>query len=97
MNVYDLIFPLQVAVVSWVYVHILTQPDMILGWWSKWLHSVTDSEWLLKPLVDCEYCVAGQIALWGYLLMPEYGMMAHMLCIFNSIFVVKILNVCLNN
>lgn len=34
----------------------------------NWVRELRDFEWIFKPLVGCEKCVAGQIALWGFLL-----------------------------
>lgn len=64
------------TVTAFVYVTILTQPDQFLGWWKVFLHNTyikitgweTDRyhnyKWVLKPIVDCELCVSGQMALW---------------------------------
>lgn len=97
MNAFNYIFALQIAVIAWVYVRILTQPDMILDWWSRWLHDRIQNDWLLKPLVDCESCVAGQIALWSFPFLFPYDPIHHIIFIINSIFAVKILNICLNS
>lgn len=39
--------------------------------------------WLLKPLVACEKCVAGQMALWSYLVhsFKHYKLGDHVFCI----------------
>ena len=51
-----------------VYTEVLTAPGMILAWWDKLIHKYIEKEWILKPLVDCVYCVGGQMALWSILL-----------------------------
>lgn len=101
MNAFNYIIEIfaaiQIAVIAWVYVFILTDNDNILSGWSAWLHRRTESEWILKPLVDCEYCVAGQIALWSFPFLFAYDPIHHIVFIINSIFAVKILNICLNS
>lgn len=68
------------AVIGFVYATILTAPDQILGGWKKFVHNTYDRitgvdtpknqkyRWILKPIVDCELCVAGQVAFWSYVL-----------------------------
>lgn len=65
-----------------VYVFKLTQPDHILGGWARvltnavrwviakttkdeWKRQERESYWL-KPVLSCELCVSGQIALWSW-------------------------------
>lgn len=57
-----------VAVIAYVYAVPLTEPKMILHKWYKFLDRLLMPryEWLFKPLVDCEKCVAGQLSLWLY-------------------------------
>lgn len=58
---------LKLAVISYVYSVILTEPGMILSWWYKFLEELHLPEWIFKPLIDCFKCVSGQAAFWGYL------------------------------
>jgi len=63
-----------IAVFAFIYSNILTEPNMILSGWYKWLYKVfkTDKRneqgkgyhWLFMILVHCEKCIAGQLALW---------------------------------
>ena len=66
---------------------------MILGWWGKIVARMP--EWLCEPLGGCEYCVAGQLALWYYLYKNwhEYDIIEHILFITLTIFIVEIINV----
>lgn len=73
-----LLIAVKCAVIAWVYVKILARPGNILGWWARLLNNYLVKEkftpyyerkehWILKPVLTCELCVAGQIALWSYL------------------------------
>ena len=55
------------AVTAYVYSQVLTMPDMILNGWYCFLEQhIGGKRWLFKPLVECCYCVAGQLSLWVY-------------------------------
>lgn len=65
------------SISGYTYVNILTKPDMILGGWKKWLWAFyfkifgAQNEkyaWIMKPIVECDLCVSGQISLWIYLI-----------------------------
>lgn len=49
-----------------VYRHILAY-EPVLNWWFKF-GSRFESKWFHKPIWGCELCIAGQLALWSYLL-----------------------------
>ena len=55
-----------VGIVAWVFVFILMDSGMIFERW--WLVLNKLPMWLSKPLGACEYCFAGQLALWYYLI-----------------------------
>lgn len=57
-----------IGVVSLVYTVIL--PYELLGnAWLRLLRRITNNrEWLMKPLILCAKCWAGQVSLWGYLI-----------------------------
>jgi len=90
------------GVMGSVYVLILTQPDQVLGGWKNFIHDTYDKifnfnspnwhkyKWILKPLVDCELCVSGQICLWTYLISfwmaITYGHVVSFFHIFGLIF-----------
>lgn len=60
-----------IAVLSYVYTNILTEPDMIFNGAYKWLDGRIPN-WLFYPLIHCEKCNAGQIALLTFIW--EYGL-----------------------
>lgn len=79
-----------------VYVLILTQPGQVLSWWSKLIHNTYDKifvrdsdrwfkyDWILKPILTCELCVSGQIALWSFIFFALFPL--HVFNIFGLIF-----------
>ena len=72
---YELAF--LIAVFSFVYCIVLTEPEMLLNGLYKWMDGLfaTDlraefgkgKHWLFKVLIACEKCNSGQIALWLFL------------------------------
>lgn len=76
------------GVIGAIYVLILTEPDMILGGFKRLVvNSVKDlfrkiykdpykadnmSDYWLKPVITCELCVSGQIALWTFLFTQSF-------------------------
>ncbi len=58
----NLLIAFYAAVVGWVWVKILTEQGMIFSF-----VRIKLPEWLSKPLFECEYCCAGQLAFWGYI------------------------------
>ena len=85
-----------IGICAWVYVYILLDDGMILGWLGKFLCRLPD--WLHEPLGGCEYCVAGQMALWYYLYVNWSGYtielaIPHILFITLSIFIVELINI----
>jgi len=75
-----------------VYTEVLTAPGMILDWWCRWLHKLTSKEWILKPLIDCVYCVGGQIALWSYpiIFWHDYSFVLHFCFIMTVLFIINL-------
>jgi hypothetical protein len=55
-----------IAILSYVYTNILTEPDMIFNGLYKKLDAILP-RWLFYPLIHCEKCNAGQIALLTYI------------------------------
>lgn len=81
----------QLAVISYVYSVILTEPGMILSWWFKILSQLNDDgklpEWMYLPLIGCFKCVSGQFALWAYLYWTDlYNLYEHIFTICLTIF-----------
>ena len=59
------------AIVAYIYTIVLTDTGMLLAWWRHfWLMRFRkrggEDNPLFKIIVGCEYCVAGQWALWAY-------------------------------
>jgi hypothetical protein len=79
-----------IAIFSWVYVNLLTDEDMVLWWWYKLLTKYVHSNYILKPLLTCEYCVAGQLALWTYFFFP-WNFFSHIAYISLTIFLVHVI------
>ncbi len=80
---------LELAVIAYVYSVVLTEPEMILNSWYRFLEKyIGDYQWLFKPLIDCYKCVAGQMALWSYpILTQHYTIFGHLTTICMTIFI----------
>lgn len=52
-----------IGMIAYVYAVILTDPDHIFENLRKWAERILPP-FLFRPLIGCEKCVAGQIALW---------------------------------
>ena len=52
-----------ISIIAFTYSVILTEPGMLLEKVASWLAYILP-EWLFMPLIGCERCVAGQMALW---------------------------------
>lgn len=82
-----------IGIAAWVYTNILIAPDMIFNK----LNYVYDKlpSWLSKPLGVCEYCFAGQIAFWHYIIVniDTYNLFTHILMTSLSIFMVELINI----
>ena len=86
-----LLYSLFAAITAIVYTDVLTDTGMILDFWSKFLHNHIKKEWILKPLVDCVYCVGGQLALWsGFFIWNDYKLLTHFLFIMTTLFFIHI-------
>lgn len=81
---------LAVALVAYVYAMILTEPGMLLNAWYNFLDVKLGrrKHWLFKPLIGCFKCVAGQLALWYYLIyhFNNYDPATHIFIICLAIF-----------
>lgn len=83
---------LMCAIVGYIIPIILTSNGMILEPVETWLNKFNLPDWIMKPLIRCSYCIAGQWALWTYLILcNEYSFFEHIFCIATSIFIVDIL------
>ena len=83
-----------IGIIAWVFVYVLMDSGMIFEKW--WLVLNKLPVWLSRPLGGCEYCFAGQLALWYYLVdklcYGAYNALHHIAFISISILTVKILN-----
>lgn len=94
------------AVIAYVYAVILTEPGMILSGWYKFLRTRIGTTCFFKPLIDCDRCVSGQIALWSYPMLfwdryaepmaiirecPVYSIMGYVYCIAFTILFVHVI------
>jgi len=55
-----------IAILSYVYTNLLTEPNMVFNklyiWCDSWM-----PRWLFYPFIHCEKCNAGQISLFTYI------------------------------
>lgn len=68
LNLTDLFFSFQIAVLAYVFTCILIEPDNILERYGDFLESRKTKlgKYLAKPFGLCEKCLAGQLATWIY-------------------------------
>lgn len=59
-----------IGVFGYVFSNILIQPNQILSFYGKMLSRIK-SDYIRKPLGDCDACFSGQVALWYSLLYYE--------------------------
>ena len=63
-----LITTIIISIIAFVYTIILVDNDMILFNFKGFLYKkIGKYPIIFKPIIDCEYCVAGQMAFWYYL------------------------------
>lgn len=80
------------AIGAFVFTNIITKPDHILGSVDAWAEERLP-EFLYKPLFGCQYCAAGQWALWYYLVIAfltkevAYRFDVHVLFILITIYI----------
>jgi hypothetical protein len=54
-----------VALITYVYKGLLFR-ELVLHWWLRFGERY-ERKWFFKPIWGCYKCIAGQLALWGYL------------------------------
>lgn len=94
---------IQLGIASYVFVHVLCLPGMILHGCYRLLLSLP--AWLAKPLGMCDRCLAGQLALWYYLLhhgksyafSPLQSLAGHVLFVCMAIFAVLLISRLMQN
>lgn len=87
---------LAIALSAFTYSNILTEPGQILHETYDRLERLLP-EWIFKPLIGCQYCVAGQWALWFFMyvcfveIRVPYYWFFHIWFIMQTIFITKII------
>ena len=66
MNLDFLFFALMIGITGVIYRMILAY-EPILNWWFMFGLRY-EKRWFYKPVFGCEFCFAGQIAFWSYLI-----------------------------
>lgn len=84
-----------VAISAFVFSNMLTAQGQILHNLSETLEEKLP-EWLFKPLIGCQYCVAGQWALWFFIYLSvfkfnSYELPVHIWFVMQTIFITKII------
>jgi hypothetical protein len=77
------IFSVMIAVVAFIYSDVLTESGMILNGLFRAAEQTLPS-YIFKPLIGCFKCVAGQIALWFYLINADdfgFFQLVYMICL----------------
>jgi len=88
----ELLDILKVAVVVYV-VFILMSPGMIFDFYGRLIERIK-WDWLYRPLGGCNLCLAGQTAMWTYLIkhFRDYNFFNHIVFISGVILIVMILD-----
>ncbi len=96
-----LIAAIKIAIVSFVYSALLTEPNMILNKFyvalSMRFGYLAPQEkqklWLFYPIIHCSKCVAGQVALWYYIAgrYDQYNAWDHIVFVAGAILLTHIL------
>lgn len=81
-----------IGITAWTFTMVLSDGDMIMGWWFRWIDKFP--EWLQKPLGTCEYCLAGQLSMWYYLIyyFKCYDLPEHIMFVSLAIFTTEAIN-----
>lgn len=90
------------SIVAYVFCEILCDPDMIFGWYIKFI-ALYFPKWLYKLFGGCTYCLAGQFSLWSFLihfrkvLIFIYTSSDYIYIIINTIYIliILIITICL--
>jgi hypothetical protein len=84
--------PLSIAIFWWVYIHITSEPDMIMNGVYNKLDMWTWKIPKLNKLLTCEYCLAGFTTMVVYPFVTEYNFFEHLFNVSLAILFVHILN-----
>ncbi len=97
------------AIIGCCYVLILTEPGQILAGWKEFVNKAYDklfkkyspswyrNKWVLKPILECELCVSGQIALWTYIITQPFNILGLIFSICLSIMLAWLIARVMNN
>ena len=86
----DIWLALGLAVLAWVFVHILQDEDMLFEWWERVLYKLP--KWLAHPLGRCDKCMAGSLAFWIFLFLGDYNPVRHLCFVALTIFLVGLID-----
>lgn len=86
--------PLTLAIIFWIYIHITSQPDMIMNGIYVTLDRWTAKFEKLNKLLTCEYCLAGfSTAVIYPFYVIEYVFLQHIFWVSLAILFVHFLNI----
>lgn len=85
------LYTLFLAIAAFTYSEILPSPGMLLNNIYDALERKVPA-WLFKPLIGCCKCVAGQWALWLYIIFfhQQYNLVMHVWVVLQSVFNVSV-------
>jgi len=84
-----MLITLYIAIFAVVFCEMLITSGNIFAFYGRMIERLPD--WITKPLGGCPKCMAGQIALWGYLLLPGYKFLDHLVFVIVTIFLTEVL------
>jgi len=96
---YFLFLSVLMASISFVYINILLDAEMVFGGMYRVVSPILDktrvTRWLKKPLLDCVHCNCGQLSLWMFLViygLEEYNVFTHIGFVSLSVLIAHILH-----
>jgi len=86
-------FEIKIAVIAFVFSELLITDGNIFAFYGRWIENLEGRglDWLSMPLGGCPKCLAGQLALWGYLFRDGYTVSGHLISIVFAIFFTEII------
>jgi len=89
-------FVLFASVAGYVWSALLTEPGEILDSLPALVYNITKSTFLMEAFFQCSKCAAGQIALWGYIIIrwSDYSLKDHLWVVVFSIFFAHVISTC---
>jgi hypothetical protein len=86
-----------IAVSAFTYSNILTEEGMLLYGFHGWAENrfYGPFRWVFQILINCQFCISGQWALWYYLIYAlhrsDYDLFTHVWFILQTIFIAKVI------